>query len=158
MRIGKPTTTNLRHVAWTVALGLALSVMLALSAGAAECQTLQIDALTITARSGEVDEVRTGIVGNYLWVQTGIRDGRDEYADTVSHQVPYGTSGASVCSDGSVEFTAVPSAVDEVDPGPVSPPNPPLVQVDPMPVPVVIDVGPAWNFLTEAGYAQIVAE
>lgn len=81
--------------------------LFAIPASAADCQNLTIEGGYITSRSGNVETVRTGLIGPYLNIQVGHVDPamQDERsADTFSAEVPSSAVGASVCPDGSVSF------------------------------------------------------
>ena len=88
---------------WTTAAILVFGLSINVDA-AAECQTVTISDGAITSRAGNEATIRTGLVGNYLWVQVGEYVGQDELEGTVSHEVPAGATGAVVCEDGSVTF------------------------------------------------------
>lgn len=123
---------NLRGVS-VFAGALALSLMLALSAGAADCQNVD---LISGATSGNDQTVRTGIVGAFLWVQTGEYAGGDELDGTISHEIPAGAITASACPDGSVSFD-VP---------------------DPAPVEVVVDVEPVEQLTPDEEAERFIAD
>jgi hypothetical protein len=82
---------------------------LAVPANAATCNTLTVtrlgDSPLIAERDQADTDIKTGVVGRFLWIQLG--DG-----DMVSAEIPVDAVSATVCSDSSVTFT-VP--VDETE-------------------------------------------
>ena len=76
---------------------IALIAVFAMPAAAADCQDLTFDGGYITGRSGNVDTVRTGLIGPNLWVQVGEYVGQDEREATVSRKCccPSGCGGDS---------------------------------------------------------------
>jgi hypothetical protein len=108
----------------------AILAVFAVPAGATDCQNLTIEGGYITSRSGNVETVRTGLIGSYLNIQVGQVDpaSQDERsAETFSAEVPSRAAGASVCPDGSVSFTLTEVAPD---PEPVGEPTELLTETE----------------------------
>lgn len=103
-----------RHV---LALATALTIATALPATATNCVTLTIGpdpagVQRVLERAGdESGAIRTDLVGTFLWVQYG-SDGTDEYANTVSVELPAGAELVDVCDDGTITIVEVPASPD----------------------------------------------
>lgn len=97
---------------------IALAAVLPLQASALDCQTAGIhwDGVTPYWLGGEQEtgSLRTASVGTFLWVEV---DG-----NLSSVEIPVEATGATVCSDGTVEFASTPA--------------------EPVEMPVVFDVTP----------------
>lgn len=110
-----------------------LTVMfIALPASASECLSLTIDDYIVTSVSEQNENIRIGIIGDFLWVQTGPNVGQDEYEGTISFAVNDAT-GATVCDDQTVTFTydEFESVAVTVDPPAVEAPTPEEVAAAP---------------------------
>lgn len=95
-----------RHVAATIAI-----LLLPLTATATSCRVLTLEDHNITHEAGDnTGNIRTAMVGTFLWVQYGNPDNQvDEYENTVSVELTAETIQATVCDDGKITIVEAPA-------------------------------------------------
>lgn len=138
MRVGKPYRASLTTVGSTIIVGLVLAGTL--TAQAAECATYQIgliDGTTHITGRNDAPGVFVSLEGHYLQVALGELDpDADLGVGVTSHDVGKDVIGATVCPDGSVAFDIA----------------------DPAPVPIVVDIEPSAELLTDSEVAELRPE